>query len=61
MALSNYTTNTCCAVLFRGSVSAPARVGRAPGIFFDPCPSGDLLGGAILSPLLGTPENAGVT
>ena len=35
----------------RGSVSAPgacrARTGRAPGIFFDPCPTSDLLGGAL--------------
>ena len=40
-----------CSVLFsltlRGNVSAPgartARAGRAPGIFFDPCPTGGLL------------------
>ena len=24
-----------------------ARAGHAPGIFFDPCPTGDLLGGAL--------------
>ena len=31
-----------------GGVLAPrARAGRAPGIFFDPCPTGDLLGGAL--------------
>ena len=24
-----------------------ALAGRAPGIFFDPCPTGDLLGGAL--------------
>ena len=34
-----------------GSVSAPdahrARAGHAPGIFFDPCPTGDLLGAAL--------------
>ena len=30
-----------------GALARQARAGRAPGIFFDPCPTGDLLGGAL--------------
>ena len=28
-----------------GALRCRARAGRAPGIFFDPCPTGDLFGG----------------
>ena len=31
----------------RGALARRARAGRAPGIFFDPCPTGVLLGGAL--------------
>ena len=30
-----------------GTLVRRARAGHAPGIFFDPCPTGDLLGGAL--------------
>ena len=30
-----------------GTLARRARAGRAPGIFLDPCPTGDLLGGAL--------------
>ena len=30
-----------------GASACRARAGRAPGIFFDPCPTGDPLGGAL--------------
>ena len=30
-----------------GALVRRARAGRALGIFFDPCPTGDLLGGAL--------------
>ena len=33
--------------LLGGALARRARAGRAPGIFFDPCPTGDLLGGAL--------------
>ena len=35
------------ALLFGGTLVRRARAGHAPGIFFDPCPTGDLLGGAL--------------
>ena len=30
-----------------GALARQARAGHAPGIFFDPCPTGDPLGGAL--------------
>ena len=35
------------AVSIGGTLARRARAGRAPGIFLDPCPTGDLLGGAL--------------
>ena len=37
----------CSPNLLRGSVSAPGAHRAVPGIFFDPCPTGDLLGGIV--------------
>ena len=34
-------------VFIGGTLVRRARAGHAPGIFFDPCPTGDLLGGAL--------------
>ena len=34
-------------VALGGALARWARAGHAPGIFFDPCPTGDPLGGAL--------------
>ena len=40
-------TGDCVMVACGGTLARRARAGRAPGIFLDPCPTGDLLGGAL--------------